>query len=344
MSEPNQPGWYQDPAGRQGDARWWDGVGWTDQTMPYETTTDSAEFAHLPTLQSGSATGAHTVYSPGAMGEYEVFTPSVASTSTAQHPQWYHAAQAPPPAPEPDRPGRRFDLGLRDAPPQTKRNVWYALGALGIIALVVVLLLVTGVFTAKTPDDNAGSPQSVNVAPPSSQSDQHALRIVDKDSGISYDYLGEGWKDFQLGAVLENQTTVGEYIITQKKVPTGGEFIAQVTSGLLAQNFGSPTPDGYASTLEAVEQSVRGHYYPEPNQPTNLKEEAVKIDGHAAYKRSFDLKWDVKGYDSTGERVVLVLIDSGKSSPVFFYCSFPNTHAELYPLIDKVIASIKVDS
>ena len=344
MSEPNQPGWYQDPAGRSGDARWWDGVGWTDQTMPYETTTNAPEFANLPTLQSGSATGAHTVQSPGAMGQYEVFTPSVAPTTTAQQPQWYHSAQPPPPAPEPE-PARasRLGLTLRDVPPQARRNLWYALGALGVVALVVVLLLVTGVFTAKNPDDSEGSPQSISI-PPSSQSDQHPVRIVDKNSGISYEYLGEGWKDFQLGPVVENQTTVGEYIVTQKTVPNGGEFIAQVTSGLLATSFGTPTPDAYPTTLEAIETSVRGHYYPEPNEPTNLKQQPVTIDGHSAYERSFDLTWNVKGYDSTGERVVLLLIDSGKSSPVFFYCSFPNTHAELYPLIDKVIASITVDS
>lgn len=219
-------------------------------------------------------------------------------------------------------------------------KAWWGIGGLGILALVIVLLVAGGVFTAedgqRTTNHATGS-----YAPPSG--DRDAVRIIDKESGISYDYLGEGWSDWSQGTMLENVTTVGQYIVTQPDVPTAGQFIAQVTSGLLSPSFGAPGPSGYPQTLAAVEESVRGNYYPAPNEPTNQAERALEIDGHQAYERSMDLTWDVEGYDSTGERVVLLLIDTGKSGPVFFYCSFPNTHAELYPLIEQVIASIKVD-
>jgi hypothetical protein len=206
--------------------------------------------------------------------------------------------------------------------------------------VVILLLVVSGVFAASNSGSDSDNRATGQYTQPG---DPNSLRIVDKASGISYDYLGEGWKDWAMGTMFENISTVGEYIITQPTVPGGGNFIAQVTSGLLAPTFGTPGPSGFPTALAAVEESVRGNYYPQPNTPTNQGERALQIDGHDAYQRSMDLTWDVEGYDSTGERVVLLLIDTGKEAPVFFYCSFPNTHAELYPLIEQVIASIKVD-
>jgi hypothetical protein len=274
-------------------------------------------------------------------GEYEVYvpdTPTDPGTFTYQP-----AAQH-----RPDQPWRydpSTDAAHTDAPkhhnPHT-RKLWWGIGGLGVVALIITLLVATGVFDA-TVDEPGSNPQATGEYAPPSAGGNHALRVIDKDSGISYDYLGEGWKDYSMGTMVENQNTVGEYIITQPTVPGGGQFIAQVTSGLLSPEFGAPGPATFASTLAAVETSVFGNYYPLPNTPTNQSEGELQIDGHAAYRRSTDLTWDVEGYDSTGERVVLLLIDTGKSAPVFFYCSFPNTHAELYPLIDQVIASIKVD-
>lgn len=276
-------------------------------------------------------------------GEYDVFVPEApvargnydysqyGESTHRQDQQWSYASGAD---------DANAHLGALAASPHRKR-LWWGLGSLGVVAVILTLLVVTGTFDA-TVDEPGSSPQATGQYAPPSDSN-HALRIVDEDSGISYDYLGEGWKDYSIGTMLENQATVGEYIITQPTVPGGGEFIAQVTSGLLNTAFGSPSPSEFASTLAAVETSVFGNYYPLPNTPTNQSEGHLQIDGHEAYQRSTDLTWDVEGYDSTGERVVLLLIDTGKSAPVFFYCSFPNTHAELYPLIEQVIASIKVD-
>ncbi|MFV0532509.1 MAG: hypothetical protein ACK5MR_02505 [Cumulibacter sp.] len=225
-------------------------------------------------------------------------------------------------------------------PPARTGALWWGIGGIGVIAAILSILVMTGVFDASV-DEPGANPQATGDY--SNPSDPKALRVIDKASGISYDYLGEGWKDYSMGVMEENQATVGEYVVTQESVPSGGQFIAQVTSGLLSTSFGSPSAAQFPQALAEVEESVFGNYYPLPNEPTNQSERALTIDGHDAYERITDLTWDVDGYDSTGERVHLLLIDTGKSAPVFFYCSFPNTHAELYPLIDQVIASIKVD-
>lgn len=274
----------------------------------------------------------------GSSEEYEVYVPDTATHADGSaYPQSWAA---------PHRSDQQWQYdtpAASDAAPRpSQRKLWWGLGGLGVIAVVIALLVGTGVFDA-TVDEPGSNPQATGDYAPPTEGGNQALRVIDKESGISYDYLGEGWKDYSMGTMLENQSTVGEYIITQPTVPGGGQFIAQVTSGLLSGEFGSPNPGEFPAALAAVETSVFGNYYPLPNTPKNQSEGALEIDGHAAYQRSADLTWDVEGYDSTGERVVLLLIDTGKSDPVLFYCSFPNTHAELYPLIEQVIASIKVD-
>ena len=48
------------------------------------------------------------------------------------------------------------------------------------------------------------------------------------------------------------------------------------------------------------------------------------------------------GYDATGERAALLLIDVGRPAPALLYISIPNTHAELYGVIDRVLDAVDV--
>ena len=83
--------------------------------------------------------------------------------------------------------------------------------------------------------------------------------------------------------------------------------------------------------------SVRVDYYPAPNERKVMRDEARTVDGHAAHLYEFQLSWHVPGYDSTGERAALLLIDVGRPAPALLYISIPNTHAELYGVIDQVL-------
>jgi hypothetical protein len=73
-----------------------------------------------------------------------------------------------------------------------------------------------------------------------------------------------------------------------------------------------------------------------------LRDESRTVDGHAAYLYEFQLSWDVPGYDASGERAALLLIDVGRPAPALLYISIPNTHAELYGVIDRVIEEVDV--
>ena len=101
-------------------------------------------------------------------------------------------------------------------------------------------------------------------------------------------------------------------------------------------------PSTLASTTAAVADSVRGNYYPEPNERRVLRDEARTVDGRAAHLYEFQLAWDVAGYDATGERAALLLIDVGRPAPALLYISIPNTHAELYGVIDRLLDAVEV--
>jgi hypothetical protein len=168
------------------------------------------------------------------------------------------------------------------------------------------------------------------------------VRIIDEESGISYPYLGEGWYEFDLGIQAEVTAIAGQYFTTQDLTPEGTTFIAQCTSGPLAEGLGWAGPATLQSTMQTVADSARFNYYPRPNDRRVLREEERTVDGHPAYLFEFQLTWDVEGYDASGERAALLLVDVGRPAPALLYISIPNTHAELYGVIDRVLAAVDV--
>ena len=236
-------------------------------------------------------------------------------------------ARAPEPA-TPPGPGR---------PPQ--RTGWVVgLSVLGLVLVVLVGFLVgrpsgslddTGP-TALPPPGGSGS-----AFPPGT------LRIVDEAAGIAYPYLGQGWLEYDLEDVAETTSVAGQYLVTQEVTPDGGSFIAQCTSGPLAPLF-VPGAGGLQPTLAQVADSVRLNHYPSPNEREILRDEARTVDGAPAHLLEFDLSWDVGGYEATGERAALLLVDVGRPAPALLYLSIPNTHAELYGVIDRVIDGVEV--
>jgi hypothetical protein len=168
------------------------------------------------------------------------------------------------------------------------------------------------------------------------------VRIIDEASGISYPYLGDNWYEFDLGMQAEVTAIAGQYFVTQDLTPEGTTFIAQCTSGPLAEGLGWAGPSTLQSTVTALADSVHANYYPGPNEREVLRDEPRTVDGRAAHLHEFQLSWDIEGYDATGERAALLLIDVGRPAPALLYVSIPNTHAELYGVIDRVLADVDV--
>lgn len=235
-------------------------------------------------------------------------------------------------------------IGTRDG--AATRLTWVLIAA-ALAVVVVVALVVVGLGGRDTPPILGPGPTGpITAVPTPGPSDPGlppgTVRIIDPDAGISYAYLGEGWREVDFEQRAEMRTVHGQYIVTQQTVPGGGEFIAEATSGLIAEPFGPTTPDGYAALAVPLVESFRANYYPGPNQQNVLTSQPVVVDGHEGYLTVVDLRWDITGYDSTGERAALLIMDTGKEVPALVFVSVPNTHAELYGIIDQLIASIQL--
>ncbi len=245
--------------------------------------------------------------------------------------------QAPPPQPAP----------ALDAPPQTpspdpgwppRRTAWVV--GLSVLGLVLVVLVGSLVGRPSGPDDDRGA--AAPPAPTDPAFPPGTVRIVDEAAGIAYPYLGQGWLEYDLRDVPETTSVAGQYLVTQEVTPLGGPFIAQCTSGPLSPLFTSAGAGSLQPTLAQVADSVRLNHYPLPNEQEVLRDEPRTVDGAPAHLLEFDLSWDVAGYQATGERVALLVVDVGRPAPALLYLSIPNTHAELYGVIDRVVDGVEV--
>jgi hypothetical protein len=249
------------------------------------------------------------------------------------------AVQAPPaqPAPEvlevPAQP-RPSDPGR---PP--RRTGW----VVGLSVLGLVLVVLIGFLVGRPSGSDARSDDATALTVPSGPTfPPGTVRIVDEAAGIAYPYLGQGWLEYDLQDVVETTSVAGQYLVTQEVTPDGGTFIAQCTSGPLSPLFGYTGAGSLQPTLAQVADSVRLNYYPSPNEQEVLRDEARTVDGAPARLLEFDLAWDVDGYEATGERAALLLVDVGRPVPALLYLSVPNTHAELYGVIDRVVDGVEV--
>jgi hypothetical protein len=207
------------------------------------------------------------------------------------------------------------------------------------------VLLLVAVLVSTSGDGDGGDEDPVPRAVPSAPGNPFppgTVRVFDQEAGISYPWLGDGWSEWDREPQIETTSTAGQYLVTQEDAP-GAVFIAQCTSGPLSAGYGWGGGSGtLQGTVEAVADQVRTRYYPGPNEQEVLRSEARTVDGVDAWLYEFDLSWDVAGYDATGERAALLLIDVGKPAPALLYLSIPNTHAELYGTIDRVLDDVDV--
>lgn len=241
-----------------------------------------------------------------------------------------------PPAPEP-APWSPPPDPARSRP---RRNLWILAGVLGVVIAVVLALVIAGGGDDDVVAERGAPPPASGQQPSGPTFAPGTVRIIDEAAGIAYPYLGTGWYEFDR-LMIETTTVAGQYFITQDDTPLG-DFIAQVASGPVADGYGWSGPGSLAGTVATLADSVRANYYPGPNEQRIMRDEALTVDGHDAHLIEFQLSWDVAGYDASGERAALLLVDVGRPRPALLYMSIPNTHAELYGVIDRLIEAVDV--
>jgi hypothetical protein len=253
------------------------------------------------------------------------------------------AVQSSPVLAPPARPAASAPFEVMEG--EGSRTPWLVGISLLLLVAVVGAAMFLGRSSGGTPAVDSAAPSPLQPQPqvPADPTfPPGTVRIFDQVAGISYPFLGDGWNEWALWSQAETTSTAGQYFTTQEVTPDGTTFISQCTSGPLTDGFGWSGAPSLPTTLAAVADSVRMHYYPGPNERKVLREEDRTVDGHAARLYEFQLAWQVPGYDATGERAALLLIDVGRPAPALLYISIPNTHAELYGVIDRVLGSVEV--
>ena len=246
------------------------------------------------------------------------------------------ARTEPDPAPDWDSWGTPEPVGPRRTP---STGLLLTLGGLGLALVLLLVAVLIGTSGGDGDDDPA--PRAAPTAP-ANPFPPGTVRVIDEEAGISYPWLGEGWSEWDRGAQDETTSAAGQYFVTQDDAPGAEDFIAQCTSGPLAATFGYTGAASLEGTTGLIADRVRRDHYPGPNERKLLRSEARTVDGADAWLYEFDLSWDVAGYDATGERAALLLIDVGRPAPALLYLSIPNTHAELYGTIDRVLDDVDV--
>lgn len=225
------------------------------------------------------------------------------------------------------------------------RTPWVVGLTLLVLAVVVVTAVLVGTSGDRDPTPAAGpSGPTFSLPAPADPPEfpPGTVRVVDEAAGISYPHLGNGWFEYDLAPKAETTSTAGQYFVTQDDPPSGGVYLAECTSGPIADGFGWTGPESLRSTALAIAASERALYYPSPNEQRVLRDEALTVDGHDAHLFEFQLSWEVPGYEATGERAAVLLVDVGRPVPALLFLSIPNTHAELYGTIDRVVDGVEV--
>ncbi len=230
-----------------------------------------------------------------------------------------------------------------NAPPS--RTPWVVGLTLLVLAVVVVTAVLVGTSGDRDPTPAAGPsvPTFSLPAPPDPpEFPPGTVRSSTRPPASPTRYLGNGWFEYDLSQKAETTSTAGQYFVTQEDPPSGGVYLAECTSGPIADGFGWTGPASLRSTTLAIATSERANYYPSPNEQRVLRDEALTVDGHDAHLFEFQLSWDVPGYEATGERAAVLLVDVGRRGAGAAVLSIPNTHAELYGTIDRVVDGVEV--
>lgn len=331
-------GWYSDPNGGP-DLRWWDGSAWTVHTSPPPSP--------VPADRPAPASGEHRV--PAA-----VAPPAVGSSPGGD--QWPSPAAAPPPGSPPPYPSSGPPGGFPPAqgqPGDSKRTLLIAL-----VALIVVLVGVGGFVVLSGDDEAATDPTTTTTA-----ADDATTTTTDDETttttaatspdsefvssgGLTFTRLSAPWEDWLSdgrGQISELSGTAGQFVVVQEQAPSGGQWIGNLLIGDLASTFAYTGEADLPATTHALANQLIATYYVEGAQTTIVQETPVTVDGHAGYFIHHELTFSQEGLEATREKVIVVVVDTGRARPGVFYASIPYNRADLNDGMNEVYRTLQVN-
>ena len=315
----SQAGWYPDPGGQPGLYRWWTGSAWREAVTPHPQGTPPPVTAVEPPAGYGSAG-----YGP--------------ATGSGQTPGAYGV------------PGYTY--------PKQKRSgalAWWLVALAAVVALVVVIAFVVRGVTGGSvpglpglPGNNPSSTYSPDICPPAS--DQTTPPTAEPQSGwissgrLAFPEMGGEWQTQYDNRVPWGSLAMEQIVLVQAGYDgnTGHDWVASV---LVSDLY---VGDGFASTKVAAEtvlKCVLGIYYSD----TTVNQQEISsakhdVDGHNGWLIETQLNFDIPGLETKGERVLLMVVQTGTDDYGLFYASIPDMRNDLLPDARQAMASLKVTS
>ena len=189
-------------------------------------------------------------------------------------------------------------------------------------------------------DPAPADPAPVDPGPPPS-----GARTVDEEAGISYAALGAPWQPWDAlwnAGALEVPYKVGQHFVTEPSYNGFSDYHASILSAAV------PAADNDALVLDIecvgrrVADDVRAEYYPQPNRMEPIRDERATIGGRPAWVTVFRLHFTRPGLRATDELAAVACLDVGRPTAAILYISIPGTHRQYDPVVDQVLASVRV--
>ena len=252
----------------------------------------------------------------------------------------------------PGVPGTGYENYSAAKPARRGAPAWWvaALAALVVVALVIAFALrtVTGVSLPGLPGSAPTATFSPDICP--SSSDQTALPTAEVPAGwissgrLAFPAMGGEWQVQYDNRVPWGSLAMEEIVVVEADYDgvDGQNWVASV---LVSDLY---VGDGFASTQVAAEtvlDCVLGIYYSDTNVTQALiSSSATEVDGHNGWLIETQLSFTITGLESTGERVLLLVVQTDTDEYGLFYASIPDTRSDLLPAARQAMAELQVSA
>ena len=143
--------------------------------------------------------------------------------------------------------------------------------------------------------------------------------------------------------IFELENTAGQYVVVQENAPSGGQWIGNLLIGDLGPSITYTGSADLAAAAQALTNELVASYYVTGATATPIQSTAVDVDGHPAQFIHTELSFSQVGLETTNEKVIVVLVDTGAPRPSVFWASIPYNRADLNDGMDQVYRSLTVD-
>ena len=224
----------------------------------------------------------------------------------------------------------------------------------GVVAGVVVLALLVGGVLYLTSDDDTPVADPTTAAPTEEPSEDPSTDDVDPSvnlytepvTGLSYEPMGEPWRDASSGNMTGFWGHVGQYLDVLEFEDGGGWVAAFIIGELDGATIEYSGPESLEDSIEVFADLIDDNNYNAPGseeqleglQRSDISTRAYDVDGHSGVWMSYYLSWDDDRIEETGESVALGVIDAGDGLVAGFFLSLPDSVPDVH--LDEMMAAL----